>query len=123
MEWTVEYGQQDQVIHIKVSGCTNVDGLRQMTSEGLTLAAEHQCHRFIVDYREIDPGLSILEIDGLPRIMQELGWGKDDRLAVLLAATSKKPGNIFFFRDVSLIVGLQVRVFQDAAKAHDWLES
>jgi hypothetical protein len=93
-----------------------------MAQEAFAAAQKYNTKKVIVDHRQIQPNLSVLQIDDLPRMFKSLGIGPEYKVAILFDSASPKSGNFTFFQNVSIISSLQFRVFSEPAEAIEWLK-
>ena len=67
--------------------------------------------------------LSILEIDGMPKLFKEMGLCPSDKMAILYKPDLSFGSEFVFFQNVSLLASLQVKIFTDKEQALYWLKS
>jgi hypothetical protein len=142
MDWSIDYLEEDAqsplggIVSMKTSGPADWDQNKSMSEEALALGRKKGVNRFLVDHRKIEHGLSVLQVDNLPRMLKQIGVTAKDKIAIVFDASPASPdsrsasrggsqlGNAFsFFRDVSFLEGLAVRIFTDTKEATEWLES
>ena len=121
MPWKIELIDTPPAIRVNASGPMKFVLIKQIAAEAIAEAAAHQVHRYLVDDREMIPQLSTLEIHELPDMMERMGLGKHDRVAVVYAESSPKAADFKFFEDTARNRGFDVQLFTDVNPALDWL--
>ena len=96
---------------------------RKFAEEIYPLARKKGSNRILIDFREMVPDFTVLQIDDLPKMLKELGVGPDLRIAAIHNPSSPKAGEFTFFRNVATIMSLQVEQFSDRKEAIAWLKS
>ena len=123
MEWTINRLEKDNIICMKTLGPANWDQNKKMCEEAFSLAQKHGSHRFIVDHRKLEHGLSILQIDDIPEMLKQIGVTPQDKVAMLFDPASPISDAVKFFRDAAFLASLQLRIFSDKDKAIAWLKA
>lgn len=123
MDWSVYYLEQDGLVFAKTTGLINWDKNKRLSEDALSMGRKYGSSRFLIDHRDGTLNLSILEIDGIPRMFKEMGLCPSDKMAILYNADSPHSSEFVFFQNVSLLSSLQVKVFIDKEQALDWLKS
>jgi len=123
MEWKIVYLEEDGIVSAKVAGVMDWDQHKKFAEEIYPFALKHGSHKVLIDFLEVVPEFTILQIDDLPRLLKELGVVPDFRIAALHDPSSPKSGEFKFFRDVATLMSIKVRHFSDAKKAIAWLKS
>ena len=123
MNWTIDYLKEDGIVHAKMSGMVTWEESKKMNEEVFSFARSKGAHRCLLEHPQIEHNLSLLQIDDLPKLLKELGLGTEDKLAVLVNASSSCGKACRFFENVSRLASLQVRHFTDFEKALNWLKS
>ena len=121
MKWTIDYLEEEGVVLIKTSGRTEWDQQKQMCQEAFHFAQEHNAHKYLADHRGLKEGLSVLQIDGMPRMFREIGLVAEDKVAILYGPALEK--KFKFFQSVSNFALLNFQLFTDKDKAMEWLKS
>lgn len=89
----------------------------------LELGRKHGSHRFLVDHRLLEHGLSILQVDDVPKMLKDVGVTAEDKVAIVFD-TESPIGNTFkFFRDAAFLQSLQIKLFTGIDEAIEWLKS
>ncbi|MGA2171638.1 MAG: hypothetical protein ABSG82_01315 [Sedimentisphaerales bacterium] len=123
MEWKIDYLEQDGIVRMKTSGPATFDHNKKMSEEALALAHKNGSNRFLVDHRDLEHGLSTLQVDDMPRMLKQIGVTPEDRIAIVFNPTSPISNAFQFFRNSAFIQSLQVRIFIDPDEAITWLKS
>jgi hypothetical protein len=122
MEWTIDYLEKDGIVYINTSGPADWDQNRKMCEEGLAVGCRKGSHRFLVDQRDIESVLTVLQVDNLPGMLKQIGITSQDKIAVVFNPASPMSGTFAFFKDASFLESLSVKLFTDPADAIAWLK-
>ena len=120
MKWVIHFDTPNRVVMVKVSGIMNAAPLREMTAELRDAVLEHQSKEVLLDYTETLSGLEPYEIFERPRVLQELSFPADVKVAVLFLALNE---DTQFLENVYRNKSFPVRVFSDRNLALSWLSS
>jgi hypothetical protein len=129
MDWSIDYLEKESnvplggIVSMKTSGPADWDQNKSMSEQALALGRKNGAHRFLVDHRKIEHGFSVLQVDGLPRMLKQIGVTAEDKIAIVFDASSQLGNAFSFFRDVSFLEGLSVKIFTDTKEATEWLKS
>ncbi len=123
MKWTIEYLEKDRIVAAKVSGVMNWEEHRKFAEELYPLVRKKGYHRILIDFREMVPDFTVLQIDDLPQTLTELDVGPDLRIAAIHDPSSPKANEFVFFRNVATIMSLQVEQFANREEAIQWLKT
>jgi hypothetical protein len=123
MEWTIDYLEEGGIVFAKVIGLMDWEQHKKFAAEAFSFAREKGSHRILIDFRNMVPKFSILQIDDLPKLLKEFGVGPEDKIAAVHDPTSPKSGEFTFFKNVATIMSLQVQQFADKDEAIAWLKS
>ncbi len=123
MEWKIDYLAENGIVSVKTSGPANWDQTRKMCEEALALGRSNSSHRFLVDHRRIEHGLTILQVDDLPGMFKQIGVTAEDKIAIVFDPASEMNESFAFFRDTSFLASLQVKIFDNPDEATAWLKS
>jgi hypothetical protein len=63
MKWEIDYLKEDGIVYIKTSGQATWEGNKKMSQEGLTLGRKNNTCKYIIDHRNMEHGLSVLQVD------------------------------------------------------------
>ncbi len=125
MEWKIEYIAQDAIVNIKSSGQASWEGNKKMSEEAISLGRKNKTNKFMVDHRNLEPGLSVLQIDDLPGMLKDTGVNTDDKMAIIFdpSRQAKMTDAFSFFRNSAILNSLQVQLFTSPEDAAAWLKS
>jgi hypothetical protein len=125
MEWKIDYIEEDAIVNIKTSGQATWEGNRKMSEEALLLGRKNKTNRFLLDHQNLEPGLSVLQVDDLPAMLKEVGVTGKDKMAILFdpLTQAKMRDSFSFFRNSAILKSLQVRLFINPEEATAWLKS
>jgi hypothetical protein len=123
MKWTIEYLEKDGIVSAKITGVMNWEEHRKFAEELYPFAHKKGSNRILIDFREMVPGLTVLQIDDLPKMLKEFGVGPNLRIAGIYDPSSLKADNHTFFRNVATIMSLQVEHFASRNEAIAWLKA
>jgi len=123
MKWEIKHKVQDGILEVKTSGPITWDDNRLMAKEALAAAKQHETKKVLVDHRQIESRLSVLQIDDMPKLLKETGVGPEYKVAILFNPVAPQSGDFKFFENVSIISSLQFKIFTDHAEAIKWLKA
>ncbi|MGD0596482.1 MAG: hypothetical protein ABSA64_03040 [Sedimentisphaerales bacterium] len=123
MKWTIEYLEKDGIVRIKTFGPADWDQHRRMSEEALALGRKNGSHRFLADHRKLEHGLSILQVDDIPKMLKEIGVTSEDKVAIVFNPASPINNAVKFFRDAAFLASLQLLIFSNENKAIEWLKA
>jgi hypothetical protein len=123
MKWTIEYLDKDRIVAAKINGIMDWEEHRKFAEELFPLARKKGVHRILIDFREMIPDFTVLQIDDLPKMLMNIGVGPDLRIAAVYDPTSPKANEHTFFRNVATIMSLQVEQFDNWDDAIKWLKT
>ena len=123
MDWSVYYLEQDGLVFAKTSGLINWEKNKRLSEEAISTGRKYGSSSFLIDHRDGMLNLSILEIDGMPKLFKEMGLCPSDKMAILYNADSSHSSGFVFFQNVSQLASLQVKIFTDKEQALNWLKS
>jgi hypothetical protein len=123
MKWTIEYLEKDRIVYMKTFGPSDWEENRQMCEKALAVGRSNGSHRFLVDHRNLEHGLSTLQVDDLPGMLKQIGVDAQDKIALVFDPSSPISESFSFFRDSAFLESLRVRNFTDPDKAIAWLET
>lgn len=123
MKWTIEYLEKDKLVEAKINGIMDWEEHKKFAEELFPLACKKGVHRILIDFREMIPDFTVLQIDDLPKMLKEIGVGPDLRIAAIHDPSSPKTNEHTFFRNVATITSLQVEQFANREEAIQWLKT
>ena len=121
MKWKIEYLEKEGIVFAQASGPTTVEEHKQFTTEAIACAREHNTHKIFIDFMEMAPDLTVLEVDQMPEVLKQAGVTPEDKMAVLFDFSSTLKNNFVFFGNVALIKSLRIKPFADKKSALEWL--
>jgi hypothetical protein len=123
MNWTIEYLEKEKVVAAKINGIMDWEEHRKFAEELYPLAHKKGCRKILIDFREMIPDFTVLQIDDLPKMLEDLGVTSDLRIAAIHDTSSPKANEFTFFRNVATIMSLQVEQFASREEAMQWLKT
>jgi hypothetical protein len=123
MKWTIEYLEKDGIVAAKITGVMNWEEHRKFAEELYPLASKKGCNRILIDFWEMTPDFTVLQIDDLPKTLKELGVGPDMKIAAIFNPSSPKTNDHTFFKNVATIISLRVELFAGRDEAIAWLKA
>lgn len=122
LKWQIDFDQERQIILVKTRGLISWEDKKKFSEEMLAAGRKSNVNAFLVDQKETRFVLSVLEIDRLASMLKEIGFGTDNKLAILISHDSLK-GDLFkFLQNVCSLSSMQIQVFNDTEKATAWLK-
>jgi hypothetical protein len=122
MKWTIEYLEKDGIVAAKINGIMDWEEHRKFAEELYPFARKKGSNRIVIDFREMIPDFTVLQIDDLPKLLKKLGVGPDIKIAAIFDPSSPKANEHTFFRNVATIISLRVELFSDRKEAIAWLK-
>jgi hypothetical protein len=122
MKWEIDYIKDHGIVEVKTSGRMSWDDKKKLSEETLAAGRKKNVNAFLMNQKETAFGLSVLEIDRLPAMFQDVGFGPEDKLAILINPDSVKGGLFKFLQNVLYLSSLKIQVFTDPAEATAWLK-
>ena len=119
MGYTVEYQPDRDLIIVRHEGDLDYNVLLSYGAEALELAAQHNCHRFLIDQTQSIITEETTRIFEFVTELEKLGLQRTDKVAVVIA---RDIANHLFFETVARNRGYNLRYFYDVAPALKWLE-
>ena len=123
MKWTIEYLEKDKIVTAKINGIMDWEEHKKFAEEIYPLVRKKDAHRILIDFREMVPDFTVLQIDDLPKMLMDLGVGPDLRIAAIHDPASPKANEFIFFRNVATIMSLHVEQFDNWGDAIKWLKT
>jgi hypothetical protein len=123
MEWKIDYLEKDGIVSAKVTGLMDWDQHKKFAEDLFPFARKHNAHKILVDFLEMTPRFTILQVDDLPGLLKELGVGPEDRIAALHNPSAPHHSENVFFKDAATIKSITVRYFTSKDDAITWLKS
>src|SRR4030042_5962861 len=123
MDWTIDYLEKERVVSTKVSGVMDWDEHKRCAEELYPSAKKHGFHKILIDFRQMQPKFTILQIDDLPNMLSEIGVGPEFKIAAVSDPTSPYAHEFKFFSNVATLLHIRVKQFDAPDKALAWLKS
>jgi hypothetical protein len=120
MEWVIHLDEPKQLVLVNVTGTIKAEPLREMTLELRDAVQQHQFKQVLLDYTEAVSSLQPYEIFERPKVLQELSFPTEVKIAVLYLALNE---DTQFLENVYRNKGFPVRVFSDRNLALSWLQN
>src|SRR5215470_17933757 len=108
MEWVIQLDEPKQLVLVNVTGIITAEPLREMTLELRNALQQHQFKKVLLDYTEAVSGLQPYEIFERPKVLQELNFPVEVKIAVLYLTLNE---DTQFLENVYRNKGFPVRVF------------
>jgi hypothetical protein len=124
MTYTMHYNPEARIIEIRVEGLVNQDTLTEIFTQGVHLAKEKACFRFLNDFREATIELFTTGLYGLPEIFFDISSSaglQANRFKRALVVPPQYARDAMFAEDVTVNRGQHVKFFQDIEEAKIWL--
>ena len=123
MEWKIDYLEKDGIVSAKVTGLMDWEQHKRFAEELYPFAHKHGSHKIFIDFLEMTPRFTILQVDDLPGLLKELGVGPEDRIAALHNPASPHHSENVFFKNAATIKSITVRYFTSKDDAIAWLKA
>lgn len=119
MEWNIIYDEPNTLIKITVEGKIQAQRTAEMAVQGIKLAREKNCDKFLIDYMAADVGDSTMDTYTFMANLEKLGITRTDRIAIVYSKDKLKHG---FAETVAVNRGWgNIRYFFDIESALKWL--
>ena len=121
MGWNVDYLAEHRLVRVTSEDTLDRDLLRQLSRDVVAAGRVHATARFLVDHRRMLPNLGAADIFDMPQRAQELGFGPDLRIAMVVSPESPRRGDFEFYAIQCGNLGLHfLRLFFDYDAALEW---
>jgi hypothetical protein len=117
MEWKIDYLEEDNIVLVKTTGIAGWDDSRKLSEQAAECGRSKGSGRFLIDNRNLERTLDTLQVDMLPGMLKQVGITAEDRLALLYESSSPLKKTHQFFKDVSYLASIQVRLFTEIDEA------
>jgi hypothetical protein len=122
MEWTIDYLEKDKIVCVRASGVMSWEEHKQFAEEVFPFAIKHNSHKVFIDFREMVPDFTVLQIDDLPKLLKGIGLGPDFKIAALYDESSPHKDEFKFFKNTSFLESIKVQYFSEKDEALTWLK-
>jgi len=123
MNWKINYVGDRRIVQVKPSGPMSWDDKKKFGEEALAAGRKRNINAFLLNQKETAFGLSVLEINRLPAVLKNAGFGQKDKVSILLNSDSVKGNLLGFLQNILSLGPLQIKVFIDRRKATAWLKA
>jgi hypothetical protein len=115
MEWTFDCLEKDKIVCAKTSGLMDWEQHKKFAEELFSFAIKNDSHKVLVDFRDMVPDLSILQIDDLPKLLSDIGSGSRLKVAALYDESSpySHENRFEFVKSVLALRSIKVQHFFD----------
>ena len=120
VRWEIQFVPTEQILAVRITGTVKRGESDAMLKEAIQEAASHSCERFLLDYREAQALISVVDVYDRPASYGRLEIPRTARLAVLQSSDFTHGR---FAEDVAHNRGYQLRFFDSPEPAIEWLSS
>lgn len=117
----VEYLPAVGAIRLTTHGVLSTDTIKKLVAVALAHAESHGVSQFLVDHRDVDLVISIVEIYDLPKLFESQGLPRYFRVASLFKPDPQTEQYFNFHESRSASAGFLQCVFTGEEEALDWL--
>lgn len=122
MPFTLDLSEDGHIVLIKNTGELNYERVKQVSIEALSFAERNNVRLFLSDCTAITNPIGIFDAYKVPDLYNEIRTRKGgNKLAILLHRDVVMTPDVSFFETVCVNRGHLVKVFNDRAKAMEWL--
>lgn len=118
MAWRHSFCAETQILFVTVTGLVDRSIWECQLRASLQEANSHFCYRFLVDYRQAELRLHLVDLFDRPTSYQKAGMPHAARIAILYPPTEKDSE---FIETVMENRGYAVKIFESEEKAIGWL--
>jgi hypothetical protein len=118
MAWEHEYSPESHILFVTVTGFVDRALWERQLKVSIQEAKAHSCFRFLVDYRQAEMKLGLIDLYERPAYYGEAGMPRTARIAIMFAPTEK---DTEFVETVTANRGYSVKTFEDGDQAIAWL--
>jgi hypothetical protein len=123
MDWTVEYLKEEGIVHAKITGVVTWGECRKMIEEFFSYGRKQEVHRYLLECSQFEHNLTLLQIDDMPKLLKEIGFGAEDKMAIVVESSSRHIKELKFLENVARLAKLHLRHFTDYEKGGEWLRT
>lgn len=120
-ELKVEYLAPQRVVKITTRGPLTLEANNQLVAAAVAAGRQFDTNLFLVDDRNADVMMNIVNLYDLPEHNQQLGIMRNFRVALIFTPTQRNSEAFKFYEDRIVITDFQQRVFTDEVAALMWL--
>ncbi len=119
MQWSISYDESDALIQVKVEGRLLARSTAEMALQGVDLARQKDCNKFLIDYSLAEVADSAADTYAFMKDLPALGITRTDRIAIVYARDRDKHA---FAETVAVNRGwTNVKYFPEPDSAKAWL--
>ena len=118
--WSVEVREAERFVLITTAGPFTLQTFLDMVPGVLERAAAIGFTRFVFDDRLMRPKLVTSEIYRLPQALEQLGWTRGMRVAVVYPQKERSAGDFQFFANLAIARAFQYCLFVELPPAIAW---
>ena len=124
MNWAIDYLEKDNIVCVKITGLVDWNQHIKFCKEISPFILKHGSQKFFIDFTEMVPDFTVLQIDDLPKLMRkQCAVGPQFRIAGLYDESSPYIKEFTFFKNAAYIESINVRYFTNKDDAIAWLKS
>ncbi|HEY6095697.1 MAG TPA: hypothetical protein VIU93_12170 [Gallionellaceae bacterium] len=117
----VDYLAAQRVVKITTRGILTLEANNELVAAAVAAGAQFDTNLFLVDDRNIELAMDIVNIYDLPEHNSQLGIMRNFRVALVFTPTQRNSELFKFYEDRVVITDFQQRVFTDEPAALMWL--
>ena len=122
MPYKIDYLEDEKIITIKNTGEITFADFLEQTRKALELARTKNARLFLSDNILLENKAKLSEIFKLPKIYDEIGASRRNKLAVLITKRASMAKDAQFFETICLNRGWNVKVYTNYNEAIVWLK-
>ncbi|MEJ2721032.1 MAG: hypothetical protein P8181_07800 [bacterium] len=124
MKYTQTFEPDGEYVLERVEGGVTRLEAEEKTPKGLALGHEHNCRRYLLDWKKANITASTVDIYIYALELYELGLRPSDRVAVVISDDEDDRRNHRFFETVARNRGwYNIHYFEDVDSAIEWLQN
>jgi len=116
--FAVRHEPEADIIRVHLQGRIDSRNLKMATSKLVEKMALCNCHRFLIDHREVKLSMSTVDLFYLPMVASNIGVSHSSRIAVVY---STHESDYRFIENVGRNQGFNVKIFTDMDEGVKWL--
>jgi len=124
MGWSIDYLEKDNIVCVKITGLMDWNLHRTFCKEVFPLVLRHGSQKIFIDFTEMVPDFTVLQIDDMPRLLRKDCEARPEfRIAGLYDESSPHTDEFVFFQNAAYIESINVQYFTSRDDALAWLKS
>jgi hypothetical protein len=120
-QMSIKFVPELQIIRIVTFGTVDRDAVSEMTTAAIAASKQYECKKCLIDHRNIELHMRLMDVYDLPRSNSELGVPSDARIALLHADDPETNGHFQYLEDLSVLQKINRHAFTDEQAAINWL--